>query len=1205
MLQSPEALRLPADLRTALKSAIPTAELVEVAVHDECLPLVLMLRSHAVIAFAVGDQDDYYKLYEAFKKHYLKYSAEWSTKDVAFIFCIPDGVKVEENFCSRVEVDVYFCRKYVVELGADIAASLARLPFLPLEPVAGASTRPPSAQTLLRWGSMKADLAASLVVPGKSSPGSILESCLQGKFGPPDQFSEATAQAPSGAVVEDRVQTTLKSISIQNFRAYRARKEFALGAAVTVLYGPNGFGKTSFFDAVDFAVTGGVSRFSKASGGLVGAAKHLDSEDEATEVLLTIERNGQEHVIRRDLSEPNNAWVDGKVTNRKDVLSLLTGGAPSAADRVDNMVALFRATHLFNQDGQELTRDVAEKSELPSDIVSRMLAFDDYVGGLKKTNEILRLAKQARDTARTRVQESRKAIDLETVDLKRLEELVSSDTSTAAIEIRLSEMSTALAAAQFNFEGGNLRDTRALRGMLESAAAESMAKQAMVTRCLEQLGVLKSIQEQLDPLKRRLDERQSVVKRASEVANAAADRLATAIGEAETRKGEEQDKQNRRDWFAWAMSYQPTHRQYQAERDASAANVVAVSGSIEQAKRPYTEALEKQQHAVAALRAVESARAAAVTRSQLVRGASEQASKWASAQERLEAARGDERRMVGAVERLKGELVQLTQQVLSQEQLVSRIEQEYSAATSSANSVKELVAELRSHVHGSDCLLCGHHHQTQDALLSAIDSRLASSEETLQLAESLADGRAKRQALIETKQQAVNSLTQMELLLVQTRQEKADIEAQREPFLVALRSVAITTTENAHAMLEALQLQSDDSDRVTSEQVIGARQQFEQANAAVVAAKETLDRLERERTAAHATHDAANRKLNELEAQARQGDVSLAAEIEVLEESLRAANEQLVQAAEAARVAHAKVETEKTQVAASRAQLATARVEHQQAGQTWNTYQANAEQILAALAAAGVSAQTPETELLRELQLAASRNSTALHLRDRAAELEVAIDAAATSAAFQSHRARIAEHEQHAKAAEQSLIQVSPWVDYFERVLKVLSEQQASATEHFTRQYGPRTAVIQQRLRPVYGFGEIEVSSRDSAIGIRVLRKGQALRPNDYFSQSQVQTLVLGLFLTACSSQTWSGFSSIMMDDPVTHFDDLNTYALLDLVSGLQSSNDGQRQFVISTCDEKLLQLARQKFRHLEGAAKFYRFSAIGADGPMVSEIPA
>lgn len=179
-----------------------------------------------------------------------------------------------------------------------------------------------------------------------------------------------------------------------------------------------------------------------------------------------------------------------------------------------------------------------------------------------------------------------------------------------------------------------------------------------------------------------------------------------------------------------------------------------------------------------------------------------------------------------------------------------------------------------------------------------------------------------------------------------------------------------------------------------------------------------------------------------------------------------------------------------------------------------------------------------------------------------------------------------------------------PWVKYFESVSKLLSAQQSSATDQFTRDYGPRTAVIQRRLRPVYGFGDVEVSSRAGAISVRVMRNGEALRPIDYFSQLQVQTLVLGLFLTACSSQTWSAFSSVMMDDPVTHFDDLNTYALLDLISGLLQSSDGARQFVISTCDEKLLQLARQKFRHLKDGAKFYRFSAIGAEGPLVSEIP-
>jgi exonuclease SbcC len=75
------------------------------------------------------------------------------------------------------------------------------------------------------------------------------------------------------------------------------------------------------------------------------------------------------------------------------------------------------------------------------------------------------------------------------------------------------------------------------------------------------------------------------------------------------------------------------------------------------------------------------------------------------------------------------------------------------------------------------------------------------------------------------------------------------------------------------------------------------------------------------------------------------------------------------------------------------------------------------------------------------------------------------------------------------------------------------------------------------------------------------------------------------------------------LDDPLTHFDDLNTYAFLDLIVGLLESDFGKRQFVISTCDEKLLQLARQKFRHLSGRAKFYRFSAIGADGPIIDEI--
>ena len=113
------------------------------------------------------------------------------------------------------------------------------------------------------------------------------------------------------------------------------------------------------------------------------------------------------------------------------------------------------------------------------------------------------------------------------------------------------------------------------------------------------------------------------------------------------------------------------------------------------------------------------------------------------------------------------------------------------------------------------------------------------------------------------------------------------------------------------------------------------------------------------------------------------------------------------------------------------------------------------------------------------------------------------------------------------------------------------------------------------------------------------------MRPIDFFSQSEQQTLLLGLFLTACNSQNWSAFTSVLLDDPVTHFDDLNTYALLDLISGLAEPEAGGHQFIISTCDEKLLDLARQKFRYMGQKAKFYKFLSIGVEGPGVAELAA
>ena len=225
-----------------------------------------------------------------------------------------------------------------------------------------------------------------------------------------------------------------------------------------------------------------------------------------------------------------------------------------------------------------------------------------------------------------------------------------------------------------------------------------------------------------------------------------------------------------------------------------------------------------------------------------------------------------------------------------------------------------------------------------------------------------------------------------------------------------------------------------------------------------------------------------------------------------------------------------------------------------------------------------------------------------LALRDATSSLELAMDAATTAAALTTLQNSVRKKEKSVAQAEAKRDRHLPWMKYFEDVARLVSSQQNAAIASFTQEYGPRTSIIQRRLRSVYGFDDIEISSRGAAISVRVKRHGKELRPTDYFSQSQQQTLLLGLFLTACSSQTWSAFSPVFLDDPVTHFDDLNTYALLDLLVGLLESGVEQRQFIISTCDEKLLQLARQKFRHLGDRAKYYRFTSIGADGPSIED---
>lgn len=1205
MTLSAEFNTLPAALKAALGDAISNADLSEVRLVENCPPLVFLQRGHALEAFAFGSEADYAPLYTAFKKHFMAQGASWATKDVSFIYCLPSGLSATEEFCSKVEVDVYFCRKFVVQLQQDIAGSLTRLPFLPLERIKGASIRPPSAQALLRSRNVKAELASRLVVPGTGAQ-TLLQACLEEKYGQPSGLTTGSVDAVQAVPEEPRSQSVLRSISIQNFRAYRAPKEFPLGSAVTVLYGPNGFGKTSFFDAVDFVVTGGVHRFPKGAPAFAKAAKHLDCGDEPTTVSLTFERAGKTHTIVRDLAEPNKAMLDGQPKERKDILALLTGGELSASDRVENLVALFRATHLFSQDRQALTEEIAESCQLPGDLVSRMLAFDDYVVGLNKSKEVLDLAKKHLDDAEARLRQARDKAADDQAELDRLQGLQSAGGSSETLDARARALEQNIENSGFSLaEMGAARDMRSLRAFLEGKRGEAASSRLALEKCLESLTELRSAQEELNAVAAPLSDYIEALTKAETAFKEQETQLQESQGSLARLRATEVDEKATRDAAGWVVEARPQFARLSAE-------LAGLKAKLEKAALAHQAHRGLQSDAAAAVAAasnslsqVEAQLRSAAERVAKVQAVRDQVERGQSFPALTTEVQGNEERLSQVALELNERLSRERQAVADQNLVVERLRRELASARQNASEIQDQVAALRSHVSDGTCLFCGHDHGTLEDLLNAIDRRLGQNEALLRVSEKWTQESTKLDGLKESQRRVEEKLQQVDREKAQVAAVRTALLRERAAFDAALATVGLQYSDGLSLQIDGMLAQAKGAQEQASAQLEVARQAKKDAEN-MVQARADAERSASALVDALSGHRAASQQnLDALVSDPRRGTFDIAADLPLLEQALTEAVRRQADATAAVQQASNAVEGRRAELAASNARLLTARVAHQNAVRHLSALEGQVQGLTASLAAAGFSAEATTDEILAAIAATAARQGAAEAFVTHVTELEIALDAAATSAAFASINNRLLEHKRLADENEATVVKVAPWVKYFESIHKLLGTQQAAATQHFTQEYGPRTAIIQRRLRPVYGFGDIEVASKGSSIEVQVKRNGESLRPTEYFSQSQVQTLVLGLFLTACSSQTWSGFSSVMMDDPVTHFDDLNTYALLDLVSGLQNSPEGSKQFVISTCDEKLLQLARQKFRHLGDAAKFYSFSAIGANGPKVAEIPA
>lgn len=1199
-----------AAVRSFLASAIPSAQLSQSDMATDQAPLLLMQTAHVAAAFAFANGDgkrSYDALYGSFKRHCAEQKGEWDRLDLAFVFCVHPDFPQLDHFCSRVETDVYFCRKFVVPLSVPVATSLSRLPFLPLLRIEGQSIRPPSAQTFLQQCGMPALLAKFVVVQHERSPEGIIEDCTSGKFGE----ARPLVMATSGPTVQaDRPSTPirLESVTIENFRAYRRPQSFELGADVTVLYGPNGFGKTSFFDAVDFAITGGIGRIeARRQADFSRTARHLDSKNEKSAVTLTFRGEGAARTITRQIDDRKQAQLDAHQSDRKGVLTALTGGRIPAADRVENFIDLFRASHLFSQEQQELTKDFADDCRLSAGIVSRMLAFEDYANAVAKATRVREVLQHSITEANDAVRLLAEQISLEKKEIERLGQFAKSHANVQALQSEIEALRQRLLAAGISTSRETITAAtiRGWRASIESKHAQSRSNAERLGLIAKELSALPRMRTELTALQQQSTERERLLQMVGNTRGV----TETEVQALERRAAELADihmaEQKRLESFAWLRKNQPDFTRLIARKQELETTVRRQEDELQQLQA-------KEAAAVAALRSKEAqfaqlAEKIGVARQQrnAVQTFLEAVSRWQIDRARLTAIAQLEQKNAATVEMLRAEERELTPLVAAAGAEEGRLVQHIAEADKSQSELRGLISRLEGHVQTGFCPLCGDDHGSKEELLKSIGKHVARDaasgaradltkvrERVRQLNEKVAANKRRQQA---ATQESMGLSTERERL----GSDIAQFSAMASKLVIALEGAGRTPAEQGtaiHARLNQDLAELEELNRDAQAAITNDRTAVAVATAAVVQKKAGAEQ-------SRAEIKRVQQDIDRVRTEAQTAKVALEMEPQEWAEFEEISRKRLEQAKADGVKLDAQGNLKKTELRTARQQTTALKEQltalHAQAGQL----QKNIGQITAKLEQAALPLDSTGERLLQLFTEQSRLQAELAALRDTASSLELAMDAATTAAALTTLQGTIRNRERQATEFVAKRDRCQPWLKYFDEVSRLVAAQQNDAIANFTQLYGPRTSVIQRRLRSVYGFDDIEMTSRDSSISVRVKRSGEALRPIDYFSQSQQQTLLLGLFLTACSSQTWSAFSPVFLDDPVTHFDDLNTYAFLDLLVGLIDSEPDARQFVISTCDEKLLQLARQKFRHFGERAKFYRFMAIGAEGPQVAEM--
>ncbi len=1192
------------------------AEFEIIPASTDEFPLFLFLTLNLdKIGFAIINgkpEEDYARAFEILRRTYAKNSTTWAKYDLTLVLCIPDKRLVPDEFCIKYEHDAYFCRKFFLDLNKDIEIQLCHLSFMPLSPKTIGIKRPVSAQTFLMQHEVKSSLSRSLAVPHARGIEGIIEECKRGNFGEPVWIDKK--HSDDLTMEDERKESFLriKELEISNFRAYRGNHKFNLDADLIVLFGPNGLGKTSFFDAIDFICTGGIARLDARLGfrgnRLTNALKHLDASIEDTYIKATI-IGKEERTIQRNLKDSTKALIEKTINDRSKLLMYLSRIVEKPIDlRVDNFVRLFRSTHLFGQEFQSLTSELQHNSKLPEDIVSRMLAFEDYVEAINKSERVVKEIIRGKSKSISDVEsqsQSLKKIEEEISKLKKLSKIIEEPKALEDLGFNLIEKVKKQFDASIEMPKRiNANIIKNIRVLLDNQRTRTKKNFSNIEKLVIDFQELEKKQKDLKNeekilIKLTLDHKKISKNLSDNESNHFV--LKEEISQIKERVGK------------WSL--QKANFEWLRKNKLECAQIIIKITNENEIQKQILENL------IELVQKIENEELFIIQKENEIvdlTSGNEQIEKEIDELAEFESVYLDLPKILNLQKEVENKSSNMKKSLVVKKQYLNNFEKkltnniiEAKEKESQINELhykqtefKTLLDKIEKYIDNMKCPVCGAVHDSHDKLLENLSIQRGMKPEQL-----INLNKAHQNILIEQNnykseilncEREVNNLKNDAEILDDKLQE---INEDATKITNKANSLAINLAENVVEIINSKR-------KILIEKRELKTIDFRNKNTQLRKQKEKIKLIKNRKLFFNHKLETSEKKKNELELllnsmrkNATNKRFSLEETIEEIDRNIEKTQLTLSDLRTQFSTKQNKLQELQTTISNIKRdkKISEIRIENiTRKISELNSFISNKSALLNQFK---FNLNTDLPVIKKEKESIKNKLSIISELIEEFINFELSLDEAQKSASNMKLNYEKEKIIKSINKLDEEIKQLNNWLLFFQNVKEKLQLVRNKALNEYTKNYGPFASEIQKRMRSVYSFGPISLHQQKSEIAVHVKRgKVEEYFPSDFFSASQMNIVALSIFMSAALTQTWSSFAPILLDDPVTHFDELNAYSFVDLIRGiiLQNKPGKSRQFIISTCEKKLYHLFKEKFKPIEKRVKFYEYQSIGENGPVV-----